>query len=239
VRLQLVKQVRVEHRASSVTEVPARRGFQYAVGVRVRADLDVVSSGTDLQRVLAPGAKFLEPGGQSLVVAPGLSPMGRAQFGTSEPLEQGQRLYALLDVATGGRVVSTRPDEVPAGLDGPGIALTAVDGVGAVVAELEAAAVVSSAGRLVRSSVTGEAPEGWSVLVLGPDGRLVPRVQPGHLHPFAASTGTYRVLAFPWSVDAGRASLELDSVVDGGTMDGLRRAARQPPLRGTQRRRLR
>ena len=220
-RVQLFKQVRLSHAAGEVTRVPHRRGYQYAVRLTVGPGLRVVSFGTWLDGAVAGGRVHI-PGGQALVVSPGLPLVGSGVTRPGDPLEVGQRVLAVVAPAASGRVVTTRPTAVDAAIDGAGVVLPS-GSAGAVLATLDAADVARSPQDLVSGRIVGgpTSPFDWTVLVVTPAGDVVrpaPYTSNGAppLFRLDQQPGTYRVVAFPSRPRAGGGSLELHTVVDGG-----------------------
>lgn len=223
-RVQLVKQVRIPHDGTTATRVPKRRGFQYAVRLPVSRDLRVVSFGTPIESVLTAGSVGrVGYGSESITLGAGVSLGDDGGFPLTEPLAKGQRVWALLPAKAAGRVVTTRPTTVAGDVDGPAAPIRRD---GAVTATLSAADLAGSPGGLLHVRVTGsDDPSDWTVVVVRPDGTLNPVAAPGRdgvvpkrdIHQLTAP-GSYRVLAYPRSPGLGRASIELDSVADGGTV---------------------
>lgn len=229
-RVQLLKQVRLTHDGRSTTRLPLRRGMQYAVTVRApRSGLEVVSFGTELFGVVSQGGYSYSGGGQALVVAPGLPVVGdNPHDALTKALAPRQRVLVLVNPSQAGSVTTSVPTEAgPVSLDGPAVPLPG-GGTQGVVAELEAADIAVSAQRLLNARLVGsQAKRDWSVLVLPETGGVAKPSSAAYalngpdatsLYQLAATTGTYRVLAFPTSRTAPAGQLELDSVADGGTI---------------------
>lgn len=231
-RVQLVKQVRLVHDGTRATRVPKRRGYQYAVRLRVDRGIRVVSFGTRVESAIA--ARPLESavwafgrvgyGTESIVLGAGLGMVDDDGNALTRPLRKGQQVLALLSTDDRARVVTTRPEHTAAVLDGPAAPLRRD---GAVTTTIDSADVAASAERLLHARVVGS--RDWTVLVVAPDGSVDPVAAPGRygdaprldLHRLG-DDGTYRLVVFPRTTGAGRATLELDTVADGGavTVDG-------------------
>lgn len=228
-RLQLVKQRRVTHRARHATRLGRRRGYQYAVRVAApRRGIQIVAFGDRPDGIVSRGRYRGYVDGQALVVASGLPVYTGAGIPTipmTRVLKGGQSFVVLVDPARSARVVTTRPARVGRmALDGGSVNLPA-GGKRAVVADLEASDLAASAQGLLNVRVAGKnAMHEWGVLVLrGRGGGAQPTAPVRHpdsvpLFHLAPTAGTYRVLAFPGTRWTRVATLELDSVADGGTV---------------------
>ena len=232
-RVQLMKQIRLHHDGTKMTHVPQRRGYQYAVRLRVGPGIRVVSFGTQVESAIT--ARPLESavsafgrvgyGTESIVIGPGLAMVGHhSGLALTEPLKKGQRILALLSSDARGRVITTRPERISAVVDGPAVPFGRD---GAVMTTIDSADVATSAERLLHARVVGS--RDWNLLVVAPDRTVHQLAAPGRyadaplldLHELEVD-GTYRVVVYPLTTRAGRGSLELDTVADGGavTVDG-------------------